>query len=70
MIKVMNLVSLLILPAVISLQHHTGARLGIAGVSLVILLGALAFSKRGAEAMDADAADSTPTAAVAPAPVD
>ena len=28
MIKVMNLVSLLILPAVISLRHHTGARLG------------------------------------------
>ncbi|HEY5385313.1 MAG TPA: sodium-translocating pyrophosphatase [Acidimicrobiales bacterium] len=70
MIKVMNLVSLLILPAVISLQHHTGARLAIAGVSLLILLGALAFSKRGAEAMDADSADSAPTAAVAPAPVD
>jgi K(+)-stimulated pyrophosphate-energized sodium pump len=70
MIKVMNLVSLLILPAVISLQHHTGARLAIAGVSLVILLGALAFSKRGAEAMDADSADSAPTAAAVPAPVD
>jgi K(+)-stimulated pyrophosphate-energized sodium pump len=70
MIKVMNLVSLLILPAVISLQHHTGARLAIAGVSLVILLGALAFSKRGSEAMDADSADSAPTAAVAPAAVD
>ena len=60
MIKVMNLVSLLILPAVITLRHHTGARLAIAGVSLVILLAALAFSKRGSEAMDADAADSTP----------
>ena len=60
MIKVMNLVSLLILPAVITLQHHTGARLAIAGVSLVILLAALAFSKRGSEAMDADSADSTP----------
>jgi K(+)-stimulated pyrophosphate-energized sodium pump len=69
MIKVMNLVSLLILPAVISLQHHTGARLAIAGVSLVILLGALAFSKRGAEAMDADAADSAPAVAAA-APVE
>ncbi len=31
MIKVMNLVSLLILPAVITLRHNTGARLGIAG---------------------------------------
>ena len=46
MIKVMNLVSLLILPAVITLRHHTGARFAIAGVALVILLGALAFSKR------------------------
>jgi K(+)-stimulated pyrophosphate-energized sodium pump len=63
MIKVMNLVSLLILPAVITMRHHTGGRLAIAGVALVILLGALAFSKRGAEAMDADSADSTPVAA-------
>ena len=31
MIKVMNLVSLLILPAVITLRHNTGARLAIAG---------------------------------------
>jgi K(+)-stimulated pyrophosphate-energized sodium pump len=69
MIKVMNLVSLLILPAVISLQHHTGARLAIAGVALVILLAALAFSKRGSEAMDADSADSAPAAA-AVAPVE
>jgi K(+)-stimulated pyrophosphate-energized sodium pump len=69
MIKVMNLVSLLILPAVISLRDHTGARLAIAGVALVILLGALAFSKRGSEAMDADAADSAP-AAVPAATVD
>ena len=56
MIKVMNLVSLLILPAVISLRHHNGDRYAIAGVALVILLGALAFSKRDTEPMDADAA--------------
>jgi K(+)-stimulated pyrophosphate-energized sodium pump len=55
MIKVMNLVSLLILPAVITLQHHTAARLTIAGVSLVVLLAALAFSKRAPEPMDAEA---------------
>ena len=36
----------------ISLRHHTGARYAIAGVALVILLGALAFSKRDTEAMD------------------
>jgi K(+)-stimulated pyrophosphate-energized sodium pump len=63
MIKVMNLVSLLILPAVITLRHNTGARLAIAGVALVVLLAALAFSKRATQAMDADSADSTPVAA-------
>ncbi len=67
MIKVMNLVSLLILPAVISLHHHTGARLAIAGVSLVILIGALAFSKRATEDMGADATAVEPPAAVAAA---
>jgi K(+)-stimulated pyrophosphate-energized sodium pump len=65
MIKVMNLVSLLILPAVISLRHHTGDRLAIAAVSLVILLGALAFSKRATEDMGADASVIEPSAAVA-----
>ncbi len=63
MIKVMNLVSLLILPAVITLRHHTGERLAIAGVSLVVLLVALAFSKRASESMDAAADDSTPAPA-------
>jgi K(+)-stimulated pyrophosphate-energized sodium pump len=38
LIKVMNLVSLLILPAVINLQDNDVARYLIAGVSLVILL--------------------------------
>ncbi len=45
LIKVMNLVSLLTLPAIISMQHN-GARYAVAGVALVILLGAIAFSKR------------------------
>jgi K(+)-stimulated pyrophosphate-energized sodium pump len=48
LIKVMNLVSLLMLPAVIALQNNTTARLAIAGVSLVILLVAIAYSKREA----------------------
>ncbi len=64
LIKVMNLVSLLILPAVITLHSHTGARLGIAGGALVILLVAIGFSKRKSEAMDVDltaGATSTPT---------
>jgi K(+)-stimulated pyrophosphate-energized sodium pump len=60
LIKVMNLVSLLILPAVITLSHHTAARLSIAGVSLVVLLISIAFSKRKTESMD----DAPATAAV------
>ena len=51
LIKVMNLISLLILPAVISLRHNDGARFSIAGVALLILIGAVAFSKRKGEAM-------------------
>ncbi|MBV8951757.1 MAG: sodium-translocating pyrophosphatase [Actinobacteria bacterium] len=46
LIKVMNLVSLLVLPAVISLRNNQGARYSIAAVCLVILLIAIAFSKR------------------------
>ena len=49
LIKVMNLISLLILPAVINLQDNQGLRLTIAGVALVILAGAIAFSKRKSE---------------------
>ena len=51
LIKVMNLVSLLMLPAVISLRNNTGARLGIAAAALVILAAAIAFSKRKTESM-------------------
>src|SRR2546430_17552664 len=51
LIKVMNLVSLLMLPAVIKLQHNTGARLTIAVVALIVLGGAIAFSKRKGESM-------------------
>jgi K(+)-stimulated pyrophosphate-energized sodium pump len=53
LIKVMNLVSLLILPAVISLRNNDGARYAIAGGALVVLGLAIAFSKRKTGAMDA-----------------
>ena len=46
LIKVMNLVSLLTLPAIISLRHNDGARFTIAGVCLAILIGAVLYSKR------------------------
>jgi K(+)-stimulated pyrophosphate-energized sodium pump len=54
LIKVMNLVSLLILPAVINLQDNDAARYAVALVALVVLVGAIAFSKRRAAPMDQD----------------
>jgi K(+)-stimulated pyrophosphate-energized sodium pump len=45
LIKVMNLVSLLILPIVIE-HRHSDVRFVIAGVALVVLFGAILFSKR------------------------
>ncbi len=51
LIKVMNLVSLLILPAIIKLADDDGPRIAIAAVALVVLIGAIAFSNRKAEPM-------------------
>ncbi len=45
LIKVMNLVSLLLLPAIISIRNDD-IRFVIAGAALVVLIGAVAFSKR------------------------
>ena len=45
LIKVMNLVSLLILPAIIKMRNNDGGRFTIAGICLLILIGAVAFSK-------------------------
>ncbi|MBV8297746.1 MAG: sodium-translocating pyrophosphatase, partial [Acidimicrobiia bacterium] len=56
LIKVMNLVSLLILPAVISLRNNDGARYGIAAAALVVLVIAVAFSKRQVGSMAGDEA--------------
>ena len=66
LIKVMNLVSLLILPAVISLRDNMGARYSIAGAALVVLLGAILFSKRSGATLSApDSAEKTPAAVAA-----
>ncbi len=46
LIKVMNLVSLLILPAIISLKDDDGPRYAIAVAALVVLIGAVVFSNR------------------------
>ncbi|MDA2982903.1 MAG: sodium-translocating pyrophosphatase [Ilumatobacteraceae bacterium] len=51
LIKVMNLVALLILPAIINLKDNDTARLSIAGVSLVILVIAIMFSRRKTTSM-------------------
>ncbi|HVF31881.1 MAG TPA: sodium-translocating pyrophosphatase [Acidimicrobiales bacterium] len=53
LIKVMNLVSLLILPAVINLADNDVARFTIAGLATLVLIGAVAFSKRKTDAMGA-----------------
>ncbi|MDQ2727213.1 MAG: sodium-translocating pyrophosphatase [Actinomycetota bacterium] len=56
LIKVMNLVSLLILPAVITLSKSTAgdtaARYIIAAAALLVILAGVAFSKRKVQAMD------------------
>jgi K(+)-stimulated pyrophosphate-energized sodium pump len=46
LIKVMNLVSLVVLPAIISTSDNDAARYAIAGVSLVVLAGAIVFTTR------------------------
>jgi K(+)-stimulated pyrophosphate-energized sodium pump len=46
LIKVMNLVSLLTLPAIINLQDNDGARFAIAAGALAVLIGAVIFSGR------------------------
>jgi K(+)-stimulated pyrophosphate-energized sodium pump len=59
LIKVMNLVSLLILPAVINLRNNDGARYAVALAALVVLGAAIAFSKRKAAPMDETPAGAT-----------
>jgi K(+)-stimulated pyrophosphate-energized sodium pump len=70
LIKVMNLVSLLILPAVISLRDDDAARYAIAGVALLVLIGAIAFSKRstsgGFDVTPGEAAAAVPQTGVSP----
>ena len=51
LIKVMNLVSLLILPVVITNMDNSGTRYSIAIVSTVVVISAILFSKRGAASM-------------------
>jgi K(+)-stimulated pyrophosphate-energized sodium pump len=63
----MNLVSLLVLPAVINLQDNDPARYGIAVAALIVLLGAILFSKRSGATLQTSKslAAGTPAPAVA-----
>jgi len=65
LIKVMNLVSLLILPAVITLHNHPAERYGIAAAALVILGCAIAFSKRRAPGFEESPTVTDPAPATA-----
>jgi K(+)-stimulated pyrophosphate-energized sodium pump len=66
LIKVMNLVSLLIAPAVVALTYGSGAntplRLGIAGLAVIVIIAAVVTSKRRSISMGEDE-----SAAAAPA---
>ena len=55
LIKVMNLVSLLILPAIIKTQDNDGGRYLIAAAALVVLVGSIVFSSRKASGVTAAA---------------
>ena len=61
LIKVMNLVSLLILPAIISLGD-SNARFLIAGAALVVVIGSVIFSKRQATSFGDDEAEAAAAA--------
>jgi K(+)-stimulated pyrophosphate-energized sodium pump len=64
LIKVMNLISLLVLPAVIAMSESS-ARYIVAGVSAVIVVAAIAWSKRPTEDMLASETPETSASGVA-----
>ena len=54
---------MLTLPAIISLRNNDGARFTIAGVGLLILIGAVAYSKRSSADLGASEAPASPVSA-------
>ncbi|MGH9001250.1 MAG: hypothetical protein ACRDY7_17875, partial [Acidimicrobiia bacterium] len=70
LIKVMNLISLLILPAIIELEDSDGARLAVAIISTLVLVGAVLYSKRKTGSMMDAPAGAPAAAATAVAPGD
>ena len=73
LIKVMNLVSVLIAPAIVTLTLGNGEnhviRYGIAAAAFAIVIGAVAVSKRRDLAIGGDTVESAPAAGAAPAEV-
>jgi len=66
LIKVMNLVSLLMLPAIINYEvDENGLRYLVAGVALAILIGAIVYSSRKTEGIAAASKPATPVAEAA-----
>jgi K(+)-stimulated pyrophosphate-energized sodium pump len=51
----MNLVSLLVLPAIISLQDNDGARYTVAAAALVVLVASIVYSSRKSNSIHATA---------------
>ena len=73
LIKVMNLVSVLIAPAIVTLTLGNGEnhvmRYGIAAAAFAIVIGAVAVSKRRDLAIGGDTVESAPAVGTAPAEV-
>jgi len=70
LLKVMNLVSLLIASSVVKYAGNTGLRTGVALGAVVIIVGAVLFSKRRASGLgDEDPASAEPVAATAPSAI-
>jgi K(+)-stimulated pyrophosphate-energized sodium pump len=72
LLKVMNLVSLLIATSVVKYADNTGLRVGVAVAAVVIIVGAIIFSKRRGSGMEEGEPASTEVAgsadAITPAP--
>ncbi|MGH9272867.1 MAG: hypothetical protein ACRDZ2_16530, partial [Ilumatobacteraceae bacterium] len=69
LIKVMNLVSLLMLPAIISLEIDESAwRFAVAGAALIVLIGAIVYSSRPTQGLAAGTVPHQPPASTTPEP--
>jgi K(+)-stimulated pyrophosphate-energized sodium pump len=65
LIKVMNLVSLLMLPAIINLQtDDNAARFVVAGIAAVVLIGAIIYSSRKTEGIAVASRPAAPAAKI------